>query len=87
MQRLHDLAAGDYAVGWFATAVDGRAVLAHNGAEYGFVAEAAIDQSGSVGAFVMTNTSDVVSHETDSWVIDTQNALVGTLERQAQAAH
>ena len=87
VQRLHDLAAGDYAVGWAAIAIDGRAVLAHDGAEYGFVAEAAIDQSGAAGAFVMTNTSDVTSRGGDSWVIDVQNGLVVTLERQAQAAH
>ena len=86
VQRISTLAASDYAVGWQATVIDGRTVLAHDGAENGFVATAFVEQSGDLAAFVMTNTSDVVSREAASWVIDVENSLVVTLDQQARPA-
>lgn len=86
VQRLRALAAGDYAVGWLATSIGGRPVLAHNGAENGFVMEAVVEQSGASASFVMTNTSDVVSEGAASWVIDLQNALVTSMDAGAQPA-
>lgn len=87
VQRLRSLAANDYALGWQSVQFDGRVVLVHDGAEYGFVAESAIDQSGATGAFVMTNTSDVYTREGQSWVIDVIGQLVIALARDAQPGH
>ncbi len=86
VQRIKAVAAGDYAVGWAGASVDGRAVIAHDGAENGFVAEAVVDQSGTAASFVMTNTSDVTTENAASWVIDVQQGLVVALEREAQPA-
>lgn len=87
VQRLKTLATGDYAVGWIAADVGGRTVLAHNGAIGGFIAEAAVDVSGTSASFVMTNTSDLNTTTTDSWVIPELNALVLGLEADAQPGH
>jgi CubicO group peptidase (beta-lactamase class C family) len=87
VQRLKTLATGDYGLGWIAADVGGRVVLAHNGALNGFIAEAAVDQSGRAASFVMTNTSDLDTATTDSWVIAELNDLVLALEADGQPGH
>ena len=87
VQRLKALATGGYAVGWLAADVGDRVVLAHDGALNGFVAEAVVDVSGNAASFVMTNTSDLDTTTTDSWVIAELNALVLGLEADGQPTH
>ena len=87
VQRIKTLSASDYAVGWQASVIDGRAVLAHDGAENGFVVTAFVEQSGALAAFVTTNTSDVISREAASWVVDVEDSLVVTLAQPAQPTH
>ena len=87
MQRLKTLATGDYALRWVAADVGGRVVLAHSGAIDGFVAQAVVDASGQAASFVMTNTSDLDTATTDSWVIAELNDLVFALEADAQPGH
>jgi CubicO group peptidase (beta-lactamase class C family) len=87
VQRLKSLATGDYAVGWLAVDVGGRVVLAHNGAIDGFIAEAAVDVTGTTASFVMTNTSDLDTATTGSWVVAELNTLVLALEAEAQPTH
>ncbi len=63
VQRLRELEAGDYALGWGVRSIDGRPVLAHNGADSGFNSEVLIDIAGRSGSFGFTNTAGG-----DGWV-------------------
>lgn len=57
LQRLRALKAGDYALGWIATDVDGRAVIAHDGEHRGFSSLVVIDALGRSASFAFTNTA------------------------------
>lgn len=77
VQRLKALKAGDYALGWVATDVDGRAVIAHDGEYRGFSSLLAIDARGRSASFAFTNT------EADDgvWTLTLLNQAVLDIER------
>lgn len=63
VQRLRGLATGDYALGWGGARVDGRPVLAHDGAYLGFSSLATVDVGRNHALFAFTNTGG----EDDAW--------------------
>ena len=77
VRRLQALKAGDYALGWIATDIDGRPVLAHNGEYRGFSSLVAIDLRGRSASFGFTNTSA----DDDSWALAVLNQTLLDMER------
>lgn len=56
LQRIRALKPGEYGLGWIATDVDGRAVIAHDGEYRGFCSLLVIDARGRSASFAFTNT-------------------------------
>lgn len=77
LQRLKALKAGDYALGWIATDIDGRAVLAHDGEWRGFTSLLVIDAQGRSASFAFTNTAA----DDAGWVMAVLNQSVLDVER------
>ncbi|MBW8778736.1 MAG: beta-lactamase family protein [Burkholderiales bacterium] len=87
VQRMKAATPGHYVLGWLVGRVDGRTVLAHSGAIDGFIAEAVIEQDGSDGAFMMTNTSDIEGGvSANSWSLSTIDATLFGLYRATRDA-
>ncbi|MDG0853209.1 serine hydrolase domain-containing protein [Roseateles puraquae] len=57
LQRIRALKPGEYGLGWIATDVDGRAVIAHDGEYRGFCSLLVIDARGRSASFAFTNTA------------------------------
>lgn len=77
LQRIQALQAGDYALGWIATEIDGRAVLAHDGEYRGFSSLVVIDRQGRSASFGMTNTEA----DDAAWVLALLNQSLLDIER------
>jgi hypothetical protein len=56
LQRIKSLETGDYALGWIASELDGRAVLVHDGEWRGFTSLLVVDLQGRSASFGFTNT-------------------------------
>ena len=72
VSRLSQLAEGDYALGWIGGLLEGMPILAHNGADEGFMSIAALRRDGSRAAFGFTNTF-AFRDDGSSWVLDSFN--------------
>ena len=83
VQRLKQLAHGDYAVGWVATRRTGLPVLAHTGSWGGFMCEAVVDRAGQRASFSMTNTDEVAA-DGSSWVLDVLDTQLIEMDRRAR---
>ena len=77
LQRIRALKAGDYALGWIATEIDGRAVLAHDGEYRGFSSLVVIDRQGRSASFGFTNTEA----DDGAWVLAVLNQALLDIER------
>ena len=77
LRRLQALKAGDYALGWIAADIDGRAVLFHNGADRGFSSLVVIDAQGRSASFGITNTEA----DDGSWALAILNQALLDIER------
>lgn len=77
VRRLQALKAGDYALGWISTDIDGRPVLAHDGEYRGFSSLVAIDLRGRSASFGFTNTSA----DDGGWTLAVLNQAVLDIER------
>lgn len=77
LQRIRALKAGDYALGWIAADIDGRAVLFHDGADRGFSSLVVLDAQGRSASFGITNTEA----DDGAWVLTTLNQALLDLER------
>lgn len=75
VRRLRTLKAGEYALGWAGSEVDGRPVLAHDGGWRGFTSLVIVDQRGRSASAAFTNTGDA------DWVAPLLNQTVLDLER------
>lgn len=75
VQRIKALKAGDYALGWISTDIDGRPVIAHDGEWRGFTSLLVIDAQGRSATFGFTNTEDA------SWAMPVLNQAVLDIER------
>ncbi len=70
VQRLQQLASGDYALGWIAANDSrGRPVLFHAGSEPGFMSGVIVDIAGRYASFGLTNTQ-YADADGNSWVMD-----------------
>ena len=85
VQRLQQMADGDYAVGWFG-GVDptGQPVLVHGGSGEGFMSLAVIDLAGQRARFGVTNTEHTAADES-SWVDDVLSTQLLEMDRRSQA--
>ncbi|MFG6486975.1 serine hydrolase domain-containing protein [Roseateles sp. BYS78W] len=77
VQRLQALKAGDYALGWIAADIDGRAVLVHNGADRGFSSLLVVDTRGRSASFAFTNSEA----DDGAWVLSALNETLLAIER------
>ncbi|MGM9484117.1 serine hydrolase domain-containing protein [Roseateles sp. NT4] len=77
LQRLKALKAGDYALGWIATDIDGRAVFAHDGEYRGFCSLLVVDAQGRSASFAFTNTEP----DDGLWVFSVLNQALLDVER------
>jgi len=77
LQRIKVLKAGDYALGWIAADIDGRAVLAHDGEWRGFTSLLVVDEQGRSASFGMTNTEA----DDGAWALAVLNQAVLDVER------
>lgn len=77
VRRLQALKAGDYALGWIAADVDGRAVLAHDGEYRGFSSMVAVDARGRSASFGFTNTEA----DDGQWTLAAMNQALLDVER------
>jgi CubicO group peptidase (beta-lactamase class C family) len=77
VRRLQSLKAGDYALGWIATDVDGRPVLAHDGEYRGFSSMVAVDARGRSASFGFTNTEA----DDGTWTLAAMNQALLDIER------
>jgi CubicO group peptidase (beta-lactamase class C family) len=66
-RRLRELAPGEYALGWQAGPVNGRASLSHGGADKGFMGDVVLAQDGRSAYFALTNTFGVNPEQSTSW--------------------
>ena len=80
VRRLRELAPGEYALGWQAGPVNGRASLSHGGADKGFMGDVVLAQDGRSAYFALTNTFGNDPGEPTSWSGD-------ILYRQLLLAH
>ena len=84
IQRLQQLADGDYAVGWMAaTDPTGRPILVHGGHWPGFMSFPIIDLAGQRASFGLTNTG-YVSADGSSWVMEALVTQLADMDRRAQ---
>jgi len=77
LQRLKTLRHGDYALGWVAIDIDGRAVLAHDGEYRGFSSLLIMDMQGRSASFGFTNTEA----DDGAWVMAVLNQAVSDVAR------
>lgn len=77
LQRIRALKAGDYALGWIAADVDGRAVLAHDGEYRGFSSLVIVDLRGRSASFGITNTEA----DDGSWTLAVLTQALLDIER------
>lgn len=77
LQRIRALKGGDYALGWIAADIDGRAVIAHDGEYRGFSSLLAIDARGRSASFAFTNTEA----DDQAWVPAVLNQALLDVER------
>ncbi len=80
VQRLRELVPGEYALGWQAGPVNGRASLSHGGADKGFMSDVVLAQDGRSAYFALTNTFGDDPSQPTSWAGD-------ILYRQLLLAH
>ena len=83
VQRLQQLAEGDYAVGWVGR-VDpaGRPVLLHDGHWLGFMTLVVVDLAGHRASFGLTNTGDIAA-DGSSWVLEVLITELLEMDRRA----
>lgn len=80
VSRVRTLKAGQYALGWLGSEVDGRAIIFHTGADQGFMAIVALAQDGNLALYGLTNTFGWQA-DGSSWVLDSLNrAALGLLK-------
>lgn len=77
LERIRGMATGDYALGWVATEIDGRAVLAHDGEYNGFSSLLVVDARGRSASFAFTNTAA----DDGAWVLAQLNQAMLDVER------
>ena len=84
VQRLQQLAEGDYAAGWIG-GVDpaGRPVLVHDGSGDGFMSIAVVDLAGQRARFAVTNTEHSAA-DGSSWVLEALSTQLLEMDRRAQ---
>lgn len=78
IDRLRDLPAGAYRMGWLGADVDGRPVLAHDGEYAGFTSFAVIDRKGRSASYALTNTAAPQT----GWVLVLLNKTLLAIERR-----
>lgn len=78
VRRLRELQHGQYDMGWFALNHLGQVVLAHNGADAGFMAEVVLDRAGRHAAFAACNVQQIDA-DGSSWVLDLLNREVAAV--------
>lgn len=83
VQRLQQLAEGDYAAGWIG-GVDpaGWPVLVHDGSGDGFMSIAVVDLAGQRARFAVTNTEDFAV-DGSSWVLEVLSTQLLDMDRRA----
>ena len=84
VQRLKALRTtpDDYAVGWAAVQVDGRALFVHTGHWAGYSAEVAVAADGRRASFGLTNVGHF-SEDGRSWVLETIDQLLAEMDRES----